>query len=51
MGCTCRIKSQCRTGKVVHSIVDILGLNPIATTIFDNVAAALAGLSPLTEVA
>ena len=29
---------------VVHSIVDILGLNPIATTIFDNVAAALAGL-------
>jgi uncharacterized protein (UPF0261 family) len=30
---------------VVHSIVDILGLNPIATTIFDNVAAALAGLT------
>ena len=29
---------------VVHSIVDILGLNPIATTIFDNVAAALSGL-------
>uniref|UniRef100_A0A540V9W7 UPF0261 family protein n=2 Tax=Litorilinea aerophila TaxID=1204385 RepID=A0A540V9W7_9CHLR len=29
---------------VVHSIVDILGLNPIATTVFDNVAAALAGL-------
>ncbi|RME84581.1 MAG: UPF0261 family protein [Caldilineae bacterium] len=29
---------------VVHSIVDILGLNPIATTIFDNVAAALYGL-------
>ena len=29
---------------VVHSIVDILGLNPIATTIFDNVAAALKGL-------
>jgi uncharacterized protein (UPF0261 family) len=29
---------------VVHSIVDILGLNPIATTIFDNVAAALMGL-------
>lgn len=29
---------------VVHSIVDILGLNPIAVTIFDNVAAALAGL-------
>lgn len=29
---------------VVHSIVDILGLNPIATTVFDNVAAALIGL-------
>jgi uncharacterized protein (UPF0261 family) len=29
---------------VVHSLVDILGLNPIATTIFDNVAAALKGL-------
>src|SRR3972149_1201024 len=29
---------------IVHSIVDILGLNPIATTIFDNVAAALKGL-------
>jgi uncharacterized protein (UPF0261 family) len=29
---------------VVHSIVDILGLNPIAATIFDNVAAALKGL-------
>lgn len=29
---------------VVHSIIDILGLNPIATTIFDNVAAALSGL-------
>ena len=29
---------------VLHSIVDILGLNPIATTIFDNVAAALKGL-------
>lgn len=30
---------------VVHSIVDILGLNPIATTIFDNIAAALKGLA------
>ncbi len=30
---------------VVHSIVDILGLNPIATTIFDNVAAAVKGLA------
>lgn len=29
---------------VVHSVVDILGLNPIATTIFDNVAAAVKGL-------
>ena len=29
---------------VVHSIVDILGLNPIARTVFDNVAAALKGL-------
>jgi len=29
---------------IVHSIVDILGLNPIATTVFDNVAAAIKGL-------
>ncbi len=29
---------------VVHSVVDILGLNPIARTVFDNVAAALKGL-------
>ena len=29
---------------VVHSVVDILGLNPIARTIFDNVAAAVAGM-------
>jgi len=29
---------------VVHSVVDILGLNPISTTIFDNVAASLAGM-------
>lgn len=29
---------------VVHSIIDILGLNPIATTVFDNVAAAMSGL-------
>ena len=29
---------------VVHSVVDILGLNPISTTIFDNVAAGLAGM-------
>lgn len=29
---------------VVHSIVDILGLGPVATTVFDNVAAAMAGM-------
>ena len=29
---------------VVHSVVDILGLNTIARTVFDNVAAALRGL-------
>lgn len=29
---------------VMHSIVDILGLNPIATTVFDNVAAAMSGM-------
>ena len=29
---------------VVHSVIDILGLNPISTTVFDNVAAALAGM-------
>ncbi|MCP4289318.1 MAG: UPF0261 family protein, partial [Gammaproteobacteria bacterium] len=29
---------------VIHSIVDILGLNPISRTIFDNMAAALAGM-------
>jgi uncharacterized protein (UPF0261 family) len=28
----------------VHSVVDILGLNPIACTIFDNVAAAVKGM-------
>jgi uncharacterized protein (UPF0261 family) len=30
---------------VVHSVIDILGLNPIACTIFDNVAAALKGMA------
>jgi uncharacterized protein (UPF0261 family) len=30
---------------VVHSVVDILGLNPISLAIFDNVAAALAGMA------
>jgi uncharacterized protein (UPF0261 family) len=29
---------------VVHSVVDILGLNEIACTVFDNVAAAMAGM-------
>lgn len=29
---------------IIHSVIDILGLNPISTTIFDNVAAALFGL-------
>ena len=29
---------------VVHSVVDILGLNPVARTVFDNVAAALKGM-------
>ena len=29
---------------VVHSVVDILGLNPISTAIFDNVSAAMAGM-------
>ncbi len=29
---------------VVHSVVDILGLGPVATTVFDNVAAAMAGM-------
>lgn len=30
---------------VIHSIIDILGLNPISRTIFDNMAAALAGMA------
>jgi uncharacterized protein (UPF0261 family) len=30
---------------VIHSIVDILGLNPISRTIFDNMAAALKGMA------
>ena len=30
---------------VVHSIIDILGLNPISQTIFDNMAAALKGMA------
>jgi uncharacterized protein (UPF0261 family) len=30
---------------IVHSVIDILGLNPISTMVFDNVAAALAGMA------
>jgi uncharacterized protein (UPF0261 family) len=30
---------------VVHSVVDILGINPISQAVFDNVAAALAGMA------
>jgi uncharacterized protein (UPF0261 family) len=30
---------------VVHSVIDILGLNPISTTVFDNIAAAMAGMA------
>lgn len=30
---------------VMHSIVDILGLNPISTTIFDSAAAAISGMA------
>ncbi|GAB4439810.1 MAG: Tm-1-like ATP-binding domain-containing protein [Anaerolineae bacterium] len=30
---------------VIHSIIDILGINPISQTIFDNMAAALAGMA------
>ena len=29
---------------VIHTVVDILGLNPIACTVFDNAAAAMKGL-------
>ena len=29
----------------MHSVVDILGLNPIARTVFDNAAAAVAGMA------
>jgi uncharacterized protein (UPF0261 family) len=29
---------------VVHTVIDILGLNPIARTVFDNAAAAIKGL-------
>lgn len=30
---------------VVHSVIDILGLNPISCAVFDNVAAAMAGMA------
>ena len=29
---------------VVHSVVDVIGLNPVLTTVFDNVAAAMKGM-------
>lgn len=34
---------------VMHSIVDILGLNPISQTVFDNAAAAVAGMAKAYE--
>ena len=30
---------------VMHSVVDILGLNPIARAVFDNAAAAVVGMA------
>jgi uncharacterized protein (UPF0261 family) len=30
---------------VMHSVIDILGLNPIARTVFDNAAAAMVGMA------
>src|SRR5258708_11936273 len=30
---------------VMHSVVDILGLNPIAISVFDNAAAAVVGMA------
>lgn len=41
---------------VMHSVVDILGLNPIARSVFDNAAAAVAGMArdagrPVSELA
>jgi uncharacterized protein (UPF0261 family) len=30
---------------VVHSVIDILGLNPISRAVFDNVAASMAGMA------
>lgn len=34
---------------VMHSVVDILGLNPISTTIFDSAAAAIGGMAKAYE--
>jgi uncharacterized protein (UPF0261 family) len=34
---------------VLHSVVDILGLNPISMTVFDNAAAAIAGMARAYE--
>ena len=30
---------------VMHSVIDILGLNPISRSVFDNAAAAVAGMA------
>ncbi|MDX1995569.1 MAG: Tm-1-like ATP-binding domain-containing protein [bacterium] len=35
---------------VMHSIVDILGLNPVSRTVFDNAAAAISGMAQAYEV-
>lgn len=34
---------------VLHSVVDILGLNPVSRAVFDNVAAAIAGMAQAYE--
>lgn len=34
---------------IMHSIVDILGLNPISRTVYDNAAAAIAGMAKAFE--
>jgi uncharacterized protein (UPF0261 family) len=34
---------------VMHSVVDILGLNPISMTVFDNAASAIAGMAKTYE--
>jgi uncharacterized protein (UPF0261 family) len=35
---------------VMHSIVDILGLNPISRTVYDNAAAAISGMAKAFEI-